>query len=360
VESPRVASPMPVVYSAEHLGHDAEHELALGRRIALHEAPVRAERIRRALEDDDEAFAVVAPRSHGLAPLLAVHDAGLVAYLEQAWRDFAAEGSGEREAFPDIYRHPALRDGMGPARQTASGVGRLGYWSFDTATPVVEGSYRAARAAVDVAMTATSLVVDGGAPVAYGLCRPPGHHAPRAAFGGYCFFNNAAIAAEDMARRGVKVSVLDVDYHHGNGTQQIFYDRADVQYVSLHADPDRAYPYFAGFADEVGTGRGRGTTLNLPLGAGTVDDRYENVLAGALEEVDRFDPALVVVSLGVDTYGGDPIGDLALTTEGFGRCGALVAGLGRPVVVLQEGGYAIEALGANVRAWLRGVAEPGF
>ena len=196
-----------------------------------------------------------------------------------------------------------------------------------------------------------------GAPLAYGLCRPPGHHATTSLYGGYCFFNNAAIAAAHVAATtGARVAVLDVDYHHGNGTQQIFYERDDVAFVSLHGDPARAYPYHTGFADETGAGRGRGSTCNVPLAAGTDDDAYLDALARALDAVERFDPAVVVVSLGVDTYIGDPMCDLALSTEGMGRVGAAVAGLGRPLVVLQEGGYADTALGANVATWLLGAA----
>jgi acetoin utilization deacetylase AcuC-like enzyme len=347
---------MQVVYSPEHARHDAEHEANFGQRVGLYERPIRAEEIRSALVADDD-FTLVAPTEHGLDPILAVHDPDLVAYLEVAWRDFHAEAPDEREAFPDSYLHPALREGMQPGRAPATGKGRIGYWSWDTATPLVEGTYAAARAAVDVALTAASLVVDGGAPSAYALCRPPGHHAPRAAFGGYCFFNNAAIAAEWTVReRGVKVTVLDVDYHHGNGIQQIFYNRPDVQYVSLHGDPDRAYPYFVGFADEVGSGKGLGTNLNLPLPEKCDDERFLTELERALDAVDRFDPALVVVSLGVDTYGQDPIGDFALTRESYPAAGAAVAALGRPMLIVQEGGYYVPDLGQNVRSWLRGAA----
>jgi acetoin utilization deacetylase AcuC-like enzyme len=197
-----------------------------------------------------------------------------------------------------------------------------------------------------------------GERVAYGLCRPPGHHAARALYGGYCFFNNAAVVAEHLtASTGGRVSVLDVDYHHGNGTQQIFYERADVQYVSLHGDPNRAYPYFAGYADETGAGRGSGTNLNLPLPPGADDDRYLTALAQAIEAVDAFDPSVLVVSLGVDTFHLDPIADFALSTDAFTRSGAAVAGLARPMVVLQEGGYHLPSIGGNVRAWLDGVTS---
>ena len=199
-----------------------------------------------------------------------------------------------------------------------------------------------------------------GEPVAYGLCRPPGHHAATSLYGGYCFFNNAAIAAHHVASStGSRVAVLDVDYHHGNGTQQIFYERDDVAFVSLHGDPRRAYPYHTGFAEETGAGRGRGIDQEPPVGGR--DGRRQPTSPPSTRRstsIDDFDPAIVVVSLGLDTFGGDPICDLALTTDGFRRCGAAVAARRRPLVVLQEGGYAGDALGANAVAWLTGAAPP--
>jgi acetoin utilization deacetylase AcuC-like enzyme len=176
-------------------------------------------------------------------------------------------------------------------------------------------------------------------------------------YGGYCFFNNAAIAAHRLAATtGSRVTVLDVDYHHGNGTQQIFYARDDVQYVSLHGDPARAYPYVTGFADEVGVGRGRGANRNIPLPAHTDDDEYLDALSRAMSAVDDFDPAVLVVSLGLDTFHADPISDLAVSAEGFVRQGQMVGQLARPTVVLQEGGYDVATLGDNARRWLLGLA----
>jgi acetoin utilization deacetylase AcuC-like enzyme len=257
---------------------------------------------------------------------------------------------------PDVFLTTGVREGMGDAPLGSTMHAQIGRWCFETATPIVAGTFAAARAAVDVALTAADIVLRGD-PVAYALCRPPGHHAPRAAYGGYCYFNNAAIAAQHLVREtGGRVTVLDVDYHHGNGTQQIFYDRADVQYVSLHGDPHRAYPYFSGFAEESGTGAGHGTTLNLPLPAGLDDDGYLAALARALDAVDAFRPAAVVVSLGVDTWMNDPIADFAVSHDGFARCGAAVARLGVPMVVVQEGGYDVSAIGENVRRWLLGAA----
>ncbi|MEJ7800605.1 MAG: histone deacetylase family protein, partial [Ilumatobacter sp.] len=260
------------------------------------------------------------------------------------------------DVVPDVFAMPAIRHGMGPASEPSHIGMRLGWWCFETTTPITHGTFDAARSSVDVALTAADLVA-GGEAVAYGLCRPPGHHAARAAYGGYCFFNNAAVAARALATRtGGKITVLDVDYHHGNGTQQIFYDSDDVQFVSLHGDPERAYPYLTGFRDEVGAGAGRGTTTNFPLAELTDDDGYLAALSAACDEVATFGPDMVVVSLGLDTYYDDPMSDLAVTPDGFEQSGAMVGELGLPTVVLQEGGYATEDLGENARRWLRGIA----
>jgi acetoin utilization deacetylase AcuC-like enzyme len=238
--------------------------------------------------------------------------------------------------------------------------GRAGFWGLDSAAPLVAGTYDAARAAVDVALTTVDLVL-GGATAAYGLCRPPGHHAARSMYGGYCFFNNAAVAAQAIvATTGERVAILDVDFHHGNGTQQIFWRRSDVRYVSIHADPDRQYPYFLGRADETGEGEGSGANLNIPLPAGTTNADYLAATDRALEFIAAEPGSIVVVSLGFDTYGLDPIGDFALTTEVYHEVGRRVAALDRRLVILQEGGYHRPSLGENARAWLRGAAGQSF
>ena len=351
---------MKVVYSPKHQLHNPVHEVQFGVPIPIFEVPARAERICRALHDDG-GFAFQEPHQHGVAPIEAVHDPGLVRYLETAWQDWQSKAAASpgpakgAEIFPDTIVHPALREGMTPFHQPAAAIGRAGYWGFETMTPIVAGTHEAARSAVDVALTTADLVL-AGEPAAYGLCRPPGHHAPRAAFGGYCYFNNAAIVAHDLAQRTAeRVAVLDIDYHHGNGTQQIFYRREDVLYVSLHADPNRAFPYFIGFADESGEGPGRGATLNLPLPAKTTDQDYLSALRRGLETISAFPASILVVSLGFDTYEHDPIGDFALTTAGYHQIGIEVARLGKRLVILQEGGYFVEALGENARQFLTGI-----
>jgi acetoin utilization deacetylase AcuC-like enzyme len=343
-----------VVYSAEHLRHEPGHEYVDGRAIASFEVPERAESIRRALSED-AAFAIEAPIEHGTAPITAIHDPAMVAYLESAWAGWVAAGERAEEILPDTFPLPAYHETMPPVRATRSPRGAAGSWVFDAASPIVEGTYGAARSAVDVALTAVDLVVDGER-FAYGLCRPPGHHAGRSMMGGYCYFNNAAIAADQLARRSEgRVAILDVDYHHGNGTQQLFYERGDVLYVSLHGDPDRAYPYFSGFEEETGSGAGAGATLNLPLPERCPDDRYLGALDRGLEEVAAFAPGTLVVSLGIDTYHLDPICDLAISTGAYEEVGRRVGALTLPTVVLQEGGYHVGDLGENVRTWLRGL-----
>jgi acetoin utilization deacetylase AcuC-like enzyme len=351
-----VTSPLTVVASDRHRLHAPLAEIESSGLQPPFEHPGRADAIRDTLASDDR-FAVVEPMAWDTGPIEAVHDQGLVRFLEHAWARYQERHPGTHDVVPDVFSMAALRAGMGAFPDDGVVDQQLGRWCYETTTPITEGTYEAARSAVDIALTATALVLDGAGPV-YGLCRPPGHHAPTSLYGGYCFFNNAAIAAHHaVTATGGKVSVLDVDYHHGNGTQQIFYERDDVQYVSLHGDPARAYPYVTGFADERGAGRGSGSNLNLPLLAGTDDDAYLLALEQAIGAIDGFGPDLVVVSLGVDTFHNDPISDLAISEEGFRRQGELVAQLTLPTVVVQEGGYDVAAIGDNVRQFLLGVGR---
>ncbi len=345
---------MKVVYTRAHLLHDPHVEFENSSAHQPFEHIGRAEAIREVLATDAR-FEFAEPAAWGTGPIEQVHDPGLVRFLSTGWAEYQTSHPNTRDVVPDVFYHPTLRAGMSAGVEPTAISGRLGWWCFETTTPLTEGTYQAARGAVDTALTTAQFVLDG-APAAYGLCRPPGHHAVSNMYGGYCFFNNAAIAAHHVAATtGSKVTVLDVDYHHGNGTQQIFYERDDVQYVSLHGDPARAYPYSIGFADETGAGRGAGCNINVPLAARTDDDRYLVALEAACSAISAFGPALLVVSLGLDTFITDPICDLSITTAGFERCGALVRQLGLPTVVLQEGGYDVEHLGENVRRWLVGL-----
>jgi acetoin utilization deacetylase AcuC-like enzyme len=344
-------------HSDGHRRHDPQTEVWAGLPGPATEAPARAEAIAAALAADD-AFDRAGVTEHGLGPVERVHDPALIRWLEQAWAECRAL-SPQREVIPDTVLHP----GFGPwASEPASApLGRLGYWCFDTMTPLVEGTYAAARGAVDVALSALDAVLAGDR-AAYALCRPPGHHAGTSMIGGFCYLNNAAAAAAAMLRAAqAPVAVLDLDYHHGNGTQQIFYEVPEVRYVSLHGDPERAFPYYTGRPAESGHGAGAGANRNFPLAEGCADDEYLATLDTALDLIAAGRPAGLVVSLGFDTYRLDPICDLGLTTDGYRRIGHRVAGLGLPTVVIQEGGYHVPDLGANARSWLRGFEglDPG-
>jgi acetoin utilization deacetylase AcuC-like enzyme len=348
------------VYTPHHRAHHVTHETWLGRPVPAHEVAERVELIRAALIADG-GFEIVAPMEHGDAPILAVHDPGLVRFLEAAWPAFERRSPHFDYLVADTYPSKALYEGMSADAiaqipEPTAVEGRAGWWGLDTANPIVAGTYEAARWAVDVALTAVDLAL-GGERVVYGLCRPPGHHAARSMAAGYCFFNNAAIAAQELVRQtGEPVAILDLDFHHGNGSQQIFWRRADVLYVSLHGDPARIYPFFIGHANERGEGPGTGANLNVPLPAGTDDEAYLVALECALDAISASAGRYVVVSLGFDTYVDDPICDFALTTPVYHEIGRRVAALGRQLVILQEGGYHLPTLGSNAVQWLRGAA----
>jgi acetoin utilization deacetylase AcuC-like enzyme len=338
---------MPVVASDAHRGHDPAYEVNFGQVVRPgFERVARAELLRSALVEAGHPVAEPAP--HGLAPVLAVHEPALVEFLEGAYAAWRAAG-GPEVLIPDTFALPGLAGG---GRDLAGGRGRPGRFCFDTATPLVAGSYQAARAAADVALTGAELVA-GGARAAYALCRPPGHHAGPGYYGGFCLLNNAAIAAVALRRLG-RVAIVDVDFHHGNGTQDIFWEDPAVLYVSLHGDPAGHYPHFTGARDETGAGPGRGTTRNYPLPDGTGDDDYLLALTAAAEVVAGFDAAVVVVSLGFDALDGDPLGAFRLSQDGYRRIGRLLAGLGLPTLLVQEGGYALDAIGGCAVAALAG------
>jgi acetoin utilization deacetylase AcuC-like enzyme len=348
---------MQVVYTDHHRAHDPADEVYLGVAIPANEVVQRAGIIRGALLADG-GFELVEPTEHGELPILAVHDRGLLRFLEAAWAEVRHQGLRRQSLVADSYPNRAMFEGMSPdavARlpEPEAIGGRAGWWGLDTANPILAGTYEAARWAVDVALTAVDLVLDGE-PAVYGLCRPPGHHAARSMAGGYCFFNNAAVAAEAIVRAtGERVAILDVDYHHGNGTQQIFWSRADVCFVSLHADPAHEYPFFSGYADERGAGAGIGTTHNYPLPLGTDWSAYESALVDGVDAIGRYAPDALVVSLGVDTAAEDS-DTFRLVADDYPRMGEAIARLRVPTVFVQEGGYDLGVIGRNVTGVLRG------
>jgi acetoin utilization deacetylase AcuC-like enzyme len=349
---PETRHQVPVVVDDTHRDHDPAYELNAGREVRPRpERPARVDAIREALAS--AGHPLLAARSFDDRALLAVHDPGMVAFLRDGHEAWRAAG-GPEIMLPDTFASPRWARG---GRISASPTGQLGWWCFDTATPLVTGSYAAGRAAVDIALTGAELLA-AGEPVVYGLTRPPGHHAGADYFGGFCLFNHAAVAARSLTAGG-RVAVLDIDVHHGNGTQDVFWEDGQVLYVSLHGDPDHLFPFFSGFSDESGGGAGRGTTRNLPLGAGTTDAAYLDALGIACELIEAFDPATLVVSLGLDASEHDPLGSLALTREGYAAAGTRIAALARPTLVLQEGGYALDHLGGLAVTVLRAFATPG-
>lgn len=343
---------MKFTFSDKHSLHAPPFEVMFGERIPMFERPERAEELRRAVLA--EGHEQMPAQEFGTEIIESIHDPGLVRHLEGLWREWS-QRYPDTVVVPDTMLLPAILDGIGPPREPADVEARLGYWCFDTTTALTEGTYEAARAAVDVACTAVAIAMSDGR-ASYALCRPPGHHAPRAAYGGYCFFNNAAVATQHAIDQGCdRVAIVDVDYHHGNGTQQIFYERGDVFYASLHGSPERAYPYFTGWAEETGAGSGHNANLNVPLPEGVTDDAYLQELERVAGAVGDFTPDLLVVSLGLDVLAGDPISDFMLTTAGLERMGELLAQLDLPTAVVQEGGYLLGAIGPAAAAFLRGI-----
>jgi acetoin utilization deacetylase AcuC-like enzyme len=342
---------MKTIYSERHRLQDGKAELIDGQLLPCFEQPLRAELIVARVREVGLGE-VFSPDEHGLEPLRRVHAEPFLRFLEGAWEAWVAE-HGAWDALPLCWPTRGLRQ-----VEPDSIDGKLSYFSFDAGTPITAGTWQAARSAADVALTGAQLIASGAERAAFALCRPPGHHAARDCYGGYCFLNNAAIAAQALRDRGAaRVAILDVDYHHGNGTQAIFYDRADVLFLSLHADPRQEFPFFLGHADETGTGAGAGCNRNYPLPWGTGFEVWSAALADACGHIEAFRPDALVVSLGVDTFEQDPISRFRLQAEDFPKAGARIARLGLPTLFVMEGGYAIEAIGVNAVAVLTGFEQ---
>jgi acetoin utilization deacetylase AcuC-like enzyme len=329
-----------VVINERHLIHHV-------RERGYVESPVRIDTIRRAL-DPTNLFEEIEARRFPDRHILSVHDPGYVRYLERVCERV---GQG-RAVYPYVF---PLRNAARPPKELEV---RAGYYCIDTFTPLDGNAYLAARRAVDCALTAAHALLDGRR-LAYALVRPPGHHAERRAFGGFCYFNNAAIAAEELVAHAA-VAILDLDYHHGNGQQDIFYERGDVLTVSIHGHPNFAYPYFSGFSDEKGAGGGRGANRNYPLEERVDGARYRDVLERALRRVEKHGTEILVVALGLDTGRKDPTGTWSLGPSDFVANGRLVGSLGLPVLVVQEGGYRMRSLGTNARSFFTGLWEASF
>lgn len=336
---------MRVIASDTHQQHDA-FELTRGQILPSTEAPRRVDMIARALRASDHQFAGPDMLDHAL--ISRVHTPEYLQFLSTAWDRWEKRGNANGPAmafaWPGRNVVPTRPDDL---------VGQLGYHSFAADCSIVAGTWAAAAEAAAIAQTAADRLVADSAPV-YALCRPPGHHATADQFGGYCYLNNSAVAAQRLLDQGAsRVAVLDVDYHHGNGTQAIFYDRADVLTVSIHADPMFEFPWFAGHATETGADDGKGWNVNLPLAAGTDLQTWNSALSIAIDRIVSSDAQAIVVALGVDTYVDDPLGTFFIQTADYSTIAERIAALSLPTVIVQEGGYATEAIGDNVAAFLK-------
>ncbi len=339
---------LKTVFSSLQLNHDPKQEISDGELKPAVEIPERARIVLRTVEERGLGE-VMEPEDFGLRPLQRVHDPEYLNFMESFWSRWTAAGR-TKEAFPFVWPVRTLRSDVAPNHID----GLLGRYSMDAGTPLGEHTFAAAKASANTALTAAKLVKEGET-AAFGLCRPPGHHSGRDFFGGYCFLNNAAIAAQWLRDNGTdRVAILDVDYHHGNGTQSIFYDRSDVLFLSLHSDPMQEYPYFLGHEDETGENAGTGFNRNWPLPLGTDWDGYAPALEDACRWVKVFKPDILIVSLGMDCFENDPISGFKFKSDDFTKLGQRLSAMDIPTVFLMEGGYAVDALGTNCVNVLKG------
>ena len=335
---------MITFFNRHHALHQGRLEMFRGELVPCFEVSARAEQVlaevqRRALGP------VLDPHPFDDACLARVHSPRYLEFLASAWDQWLAldAGNAERDMLPSVWPVRGFRADILPDNFAA----RVGLFSFDAGTPLTAGTWEAARTGAHCALSAAQVVLEG-APAAFALSRPPGHHAGADFFGGYCFLNNAAIASQHLRDAGLgRVAVLDVDYHHGNGTQAIFYDRPDVFFASIHGDPRTEYPFYLGHADEIGVGAGLGCNLNLPLSRGSNFEVWSTALEQALAAIGRFGAEALVVSLGMDTFIGDPISGFRLESADYLRLGERLARVGLPTVLVFEGGYAVDAVGVN-------------
>jgi acetoin utilization deacetylase AcuC-like enzyme len=340
---------MKVVYSAIQKNHYPRHFLVNGVMEPNPEMPDRCDRLLQAAFN--AGCTLESPAEYGLEPIRAVHSERYLVFLQRAWERWSRIAGASESVVPNI--HPNSRQDFYPA----SVVAQAGFHMSDLACPLGAESWQSIVWSAWSAVHAARLVTDGETSI-YALCRPPGHHAFAEIAGGFCYLNNSAIAAQTLRASHQRVAILDVDLHHGNGTQGIFYHRNDVLTVSLHADPFRFYPFFWGSAEEAGTGDGAGFNYNFPLPRGTGDEAYLGVLDQALDRVAAFNPTALVVALGLDAFAGDPFGGLSISTAGFERIARRIGGsLNLPTVIVQEGGYLCNELGDNLSAFLRGFEQ---
>ncbi|MDH3595961.1 MAG: histone deacetylase family protein [Rhodospirillales bacterium] len=344
---------MKTIYTEDHRLQDGKAELIDGKLLPCFEMPRRAEIVIARVREVGLGE-VLPPETFGRPPLERVHKKNFLDFLEGAWAAWTAAGR-DWDALPLVWQVRGLR----ADREPDSIDGKLSYFSFDAGTPITAGTWQAASAAADVALTGQKLVGQGERAV-FSLCRPPGHHATSDYYGGYCFLNNAAIATQAFRESGAaKVAILDVDYHHGNGTQTIFYDRPDVLFCSLHGHPSQEFPFFLGYEDEMGAGAGAGFNANYPLHWGSGWAPWSEALDDACRRIGAYGPEALVISLGVDTFKDDPISQFTLESPNYLEIGQKIAALGLPTLFVMEGGYAVEEIGVNAVNVLKGFEEAG-
>jgi len=338
---------MLTVFSEKHALRDARTELYGGQLVPPFECPVRVEYVLDRL-NSVKLGEVIAPDEFGLDPITRIHDREFLGFLEQCWKDWTDLGH-KGEAIPFIWPARGMRQ-----RIPNNIEGRIGYYALSGETSISNGSWEAAKSSVNVALTAQA-AINNGASEAFALCRPPGHHAAADMYGGYCFINNAAVASQAFIDQGAsRVAILDVDFHHGNGTQAIFYNRSDVMFLSLHGNPKDAFPHFLGYDDETGAGNGEGFNFNYPMGPGTNFKTWASALDDACKKIANYGPDALVISLGVDTFEHDPISFFKLTNDDFKRYGTTIGMLRLPTLFIMEGGYAVEDIGLNTVNVLQG------
>lgn len=343
---------MITFYNHLHAQHQGKVEMFRGALVPCFEVPARADHVLAELTRR-QLGSVRQPQAFDAAVLERIHSPRYLAFLASAWDQWVAldPANADKDILPSVWPTRTFRTDIEPDNFAA----KVGLYSYDAGSPFTAGTWVAARAGADCALSAAQQVLNGDR-AAFALSRPPGHHAGADFFGGYCFLNNAALAAQYLrdACGLAKVAVLDIDYHHGNGTQAIFYDRPDVFFASIHGDPRTEYPFFLGHADEVGVGAGEGFNLNLPLPRGTDYTRWATALDSALARIQQFGAQALVVSLGMDTFEGDPISGFTLRSNDYLQVGKTLAALGLPTVLVFEGGYAVAEVGINAVNVLEG------
>lgn len=343
---------MKTIYTDTHRLQHGNVELMDGQLLPCFEKPERADLIITQIRAS-RLGPVLEPDDFGIMPLARVHTSAYLAFLQSAWDAWVEEHGSTHHALPLNWPIRGMRSDIEPEAID----GKLSYFSFDAGTPITPGTWQAVTGSAYVALTAQQCIA-AGERAAFALCRPPGHHAAADYYGGYCFLNNAAIAAQAFIDQGApRVAVLDVDYHHANGTQTIFYARDEVLVLSLHGDPRQEFPYFLGYADETGVGQGEGFNTNYPLPWGTDAATWFAALESACQRIMAYAPDALVISLGVDTYKGDPISQFLLDSADYPRLGQRLARLGLPTLFVMEGGYAVEAIGVNTLSVLSGFVQ---